>query len=181
MTTTELASAGARKIAALVAARRSSPVEVVRATLAPAEAPGPRLDAFQILLAEQAKAARMRGDAPGPPHGVPARIKDVHAVAGLPMRRGSPLTEETPEHADAPLVARPRGAGAITLGKPSRPDRGWTATSEGPLSGATRGPWKRVHTAGGSAADGAGFIGLRVLGAAAAFLEARPFTARPRG
>lgn len=162
MTTTDLATAGAREIAACVASRRASPVEVMQATLARIEQVNPGINGFQILLAEQAMAAAraaeatvMRGDPLGPLHGVPVTIKDVQAVAGTPTRKGSPLTDPTPDAADAPLVARLRQAGAIILGKTTLPDRGWMAYSDSPLSGPTHNPWKRGYTAGGSSSGAA--------------------------
>ncbi len=162
MTTTDLATAGARDIAALVASRRASPVEVMQATLARIERVNPRINGFQVLLAEQAMAAAraaetavIRGDPLGPLHGVPATIKDVQAVAGTPTRKGSPLTDATPDAADAPLVARLRQAGAIILGKTTLPDRGWMAYSDSPLSGPTHNPWKHGYTAGGSSSGAA--------------------------
>lgn len=162
MTTTDLAAASAREIAALVASRRASPVEVMQATLARIDRLEPKLNAFHILLAEQAmaearaaEAAVMRGDPLGPLHGVPATIKDIQAIKGLPTRRGSPLTPDDPEAEDAPAAARLRQAGAIILGKTNMPDRGWIATSDSPLSGPTHNPWKHGYTAGGSSSGAA--------------------------
>lgn len=161
-TTTDLATASARDIAALVTARTASPVEVMQATLARIARLNPGINGFQILLAEDAMAAAraaeaavMRGDPLGPLHGVPATIKDVQAVAGTPTRKGSPLTDATPDTQDAPLVARLRAAGAIILGKTTLPDRGWMAYSDSPLSGPTHNPWKRGYTAGGSSSGAA--------------------------
>lgn len=157
-----LACLSAHELAALVRSRQASPVEIVEDVLARIAALEPRLNAFVALDAEGArKAAReaeqaiLRGDALGPLHGVPVTIKDVQAVAGLPTRRGSRLSDSAPATADAPAVARLRAAGAVILGKTATTEQGWTAVSENPLTGATHNPWKQGYTAGGSSSGAA--------------------------
>ncbi|KPH81513.1 hypothetical protein AE618_07055 [Bosea vaviloviae] len=149
-------------MAALVRDKRASPVEIVEDVLARIAAREPRLNAFVALDAEgaraaarEAEAAVMRGDTLGPLHGVPVTIKDVQAVAGLPTRRGSRLSDPSPATADAPAVARLRAAGAVILGKTTTTEQGWTAVSENPLTGATDNPWKPGYTAGGSSSGAA--------------------------
>src|SRR3712207_9438867 len=103
METTDLATAAATDLAALVRARRASPVEVTEAVLRRIAACEPRLNAFVALDAERARAAAraaeaavMRGETLGPLHGVPVTIKDIQAVEGLPTRRGSRPSHATP-------------------------------------------------------------------------------------
>ena len=163
---TDLATASAVEIAALVASRRASPVEVVEAVLARIAAKEPALNAFVVLDAEGARAAARAAEAAvrdgaalGPLHGVPVTIKDVQAVAGLPTRRGSRRSDPAPAPADAPLVARLRAAGAIILGKTASTEQGWTAVSHNPLTGATHNPWQHGVTAGGSSSGAAALCG----------------------
>ncbi|WP_054208342.1 amidase family protein [Bosea vaviloviae] len=158
----QLATLSAHDMAALVRDKRASPVEIVEDVLARIAAREPRLNAFVALDAEgaraaarEAEAAVMRGDTLGPLHGVPVTIKDVQAVAGLPTRRGSRLSDPSPATADAPAVARLRAAGAVILGKTTTTEQGWTAVSENPLTGATDNPWKPGYTAGGSSSGAA--------------------------
>ncbi|MCB4823287.1 amidase family protein [Roseicella aerolata] len=166
MQTTDLATASATELAALVRAKRASPVEVTEAVLARIAACEPKLNAFVVLdeararaAARAAEAALMRGEAPGPLHGVPVTIKDIQAVEGLPTRRGSRLSDAAPARADAPLVARLRAAGAIILGKTTSTEHGWTAVSHNPLTGATHNPWKHGTTSGGSSSGAAALAG----------------------
>ena len=166
MATSDLATASAVELAALVRGKRASPVEVVEAVLARIAAWEPRLNAFVALDTERAcdaaraaEAALARGEAIGPLHGVPVTIKDVQAVAGLPTRRGSRLTDPAPAAADAPLVARLRAAGAIVLGKTTATENGWTAVSHNPLTGATHNPWQHGLTSGGSSCGAAALAG----------------------
>ncbi|MCO6419093.1 amidase [Siccirubricoccus sp. KC 17139] len=164
--TTDLATASAVTLAALVREKAASPVEVTEAVLARIAAKNPALNAFVALdeagareAAREAEAAVMRGEALGPLHGVPVTVKDVQAVRGLPTRRGSRLSEATPAAADAPLVARLRQAGAIILGKTTSTEQGWTAVSDSPLTGTTHNPWKHGRTAGGSSSGAAALCG----------------------
>lgn len=161
-TSEDLAGLSATAIAEQVRTKRVSPVEIVDAVLARIARLEPRLNAFVALDAEGArKAARaaeaavMSGAALGPLHGVPVTIKDVQAVAGLPLRRGSRLSDPAPSAEDAPAVARLRAAGGIILGKTTTTEQGWTAVSENPLNGATQNPWAPGRTAGGSSSGAA--------------------------
>lgn len=166
MATNELAAAPAVVLAELIRTKQASPVEVTEAALARIAAWEPRLNAFVVLDADRARAAAraaeqavMRGDPLGPLHGVPVTIKDIQAVEGLPTRRGSRLSDPAPAAADAPLVARLRGAGAIILGKTTSTEQGWTAVSHNPLTGATHNPWAHGMTSGGSSSGAAALAG----------------------
>lgn len=163
---TDLATLSATEQAELVRMRRASPVEVTRAVLTRIEAWEQRLNAFAALdpegamaAARKAEAAVMAGAPLGPLHGVPATIKDITAVGGLPTRRGSRLSDPAPVGHDAPLVARLKAAGAIILGKTTSTEYGWTAVSSSPLTGHTHNPWKHGVTAGGSSSGAAALAG----------------------
>lgn len=162
----DLATLAAAEQAALIRARKASPVEVVEAVLTRIEAWEPRLNAFAALDGDRARAAAraaeakvMAGEPLGPLHGVPCTIKDVQAVAGLPTRRGSRLSDPAPATVDAPLVARLKAAGGIVLGKTTATEHGWTAVSSSPLTGHTHNPWKHGRTAGGSSSGAAALAG----------------------
>ncbi len=162
----DLATLPATEQAALVRSRRASPVEVTRAVLDRIAAWEPRINAFAALDAEGAMAAArkaeeavMAGVPLGPLHGVPATIKDIAAVKGLPTRRGSRLSDPSPMGHDAPMVARLKAAGAIILGKTCSTEYGWTAVSTSPLTGHTHNPWKHGVTAGGSSSGAAALAG----------------------
>jgi len=166
MATTDLATAAATELAALIASRQASAVEVTEAVLGRIAAWEPKLNAFVALDAERARAAARAADAAtlagrplGPLHGVPVTIKDMQAVEGLPTRRGSRLSDPSPAKADAPLVARLRAAGAIILGKTTTTEMGWTAVSHNPLTGATHNPWVHGTTSGGSSSGAASLCG----------------------
>ena len=163
--TNDLATLSAVEQAALIRARKASPVEVTRAVLDRIAA-WHRLNAFAALdeqgameAARRAEAALMDGTPLGLLHGVPVSIKDVAAVQGLPTRRGSRLSDPTPAKADAPVVARLKAAGGVILGKTTSTEQGWTAVSSNPLTGHTHNPWKQGVTAGGSSSGAAALAG----------------------
>src|SRR3954463_11460073 len=101
----ELCFTPAVKLAAMIARREVSPVEVMDVVLARAERLEPSLNVFALPLAERARtaskaaeAAVMRGGALGPLHGVPITIKDNIPIAGLPMCNGCAAAEVVPQH-----------------------------------------------------------------------------------
>ena len=86
----------ATELAARIAARDISPVEVVRAVLDRIERHDGRVNAFAHLtpelaldMARDAERAVTWGDDLGPLHGVPVTIKDLHQLAGHPLEAGS--------------------------------------------------------------------------------------------
>jgi aspartyl-tRNA(Asn)/glutamyl-tRNA(Gln) amidotransferase subunit A len=157
-----LSALSACALAELVRTRKVSPLDIVDDLLNRLDVIEPMLNAFVVLdrdgaksAARAAEAAVMRGDALGALHGVPVTIKDIQAVAGLPTRRGSRLSDPSPAAADSVAVARLRAAGAIIVGKTTMTEQGWTAVGENPLTGATQNPWRIGLTPGGSSSGAA--------------------------
>ena len=165
--------------AALIRARKLSPVEYVDVVLAAAERENGRLNCFVTLLPEAARAAAvvaeqavMAGAALGPLHGVPVHIKDLVDVAGARTTHGSAIFADNVAVADDILVTRLRKAGAIIVGKTATPEFGVKGLTDGPSFGVTRNPWNLERTPGGSSggaaaavAAGVGPLGLGTDGA----------------
>ena len=114
----------ATALAAAVAARELSPVEIVDTVLARIERLEPRINAFATLTADRARdaakkaeAAVMSGAALGPLHGVPVTIKDLANTADVPTQRGSHAEKGAVPTENASCVDRLAAAGAISLGK----------------------------------------------------------------
>jgi len=154
------ASAAARAFAA----RRLSPVELVRALLDRAAALDPRINAYVRLDGEAALAAAHAAEAEigagrirGPLHGVPVGIKDIIDVAGLPTTCHSRLLLGNVAGADAAVVARLRQAGAIIMGKLSTHEFAIGGPSFDLPFPPARNPWNPAcHPGGSSSGSGAG-------------------------
>jgi len=158
----DIAYASAPELTALYRAGTLSPAEAATALLDRLDRLQPKLNAFCLidrdgaLAAARAAEARWREGKPlSPVDGVPATIKDLMLMRGFPTRRGSHLTEETPDSEDSPAVARLKEAGAVILGKTTTPEFGWIAVGDSPLTGITRNPWNPERTPGGSSAGAA--------------------------
>jgi len=105
--------------------------------------------------ATEADAARARGDALGPLHGVPITVKDSYETAGMRTVCGRPDLADYVPTQDAEAVARLRRAGAIILGKTNMPTGNADVQASNPVFGRTNNPWDLSRTSGGSAGGGA--------------------------
>ncbi len=149
---------GAGAMAAMVRSREVHPRELVELCLRRIEALNPRLNAFRVVMAEQALAeAQEREGHEGLLAGVPIAVKDDLPVAGQSVSRGS-RSMPAPEQTDSEVVRRLRAAGAIPIGITNVPELmifPWTATA---ANGVTRNPWDTSRTPGGSSGGSAAAV-----------------------
>ncbi|MEH2586022.1 Asp-tRNA(Asn)/Glu-tRNA(Gln) amidotransferase A subunit family amidase [Nitrobacteraceae bacterium AZCC 2161] len=148
-----------------IAAKEISPVDVTRRALAKAEATQSMLNAFYILMPEQALAAAkvaedavMKGAPLGAIHGIPFSTKDLIAVKGIGHASGSRTMAGNIATVDAPAVERAKAAGGILIGKTTTSEFGCKPVGDSPLTGITRNPWNLVKTPGGSSAGAAASV-----------------------
>lgn len=113
--------------------------------------------------ARDADRALARGEYRGWMHGMPHAVKDLEAVAGLPVSYGSPMFKDYVADKDDPMPARIRRAGAIFIGKTNTPEFGLGSQSYNPVYGATGSAWNPDLTAGGSSGGAACGLGTRML------------------
>ena len=158
----ELCDMPATRMAGLIAARQLSPVEATEAVLARVARLNPSLNAFALLLPEEALAAARKAEAEvmsgrplGRLHGVPVTVKDNVSLAGVPMRNGSIAAEAVVPATDAVAVGRVKAAGGIVIGKTTLPEFAHKMLTENLTEGLTLNPWNREHSPGGSS-GGAG-------------------------
>ena len=153
----ELCFLTARELRAALGRREVSAREVLAAHLDQIERLNPAVNAVITLAAEQATAAAAAADEraaagadlPGL-HGLPVAHKDLHETAGLLTTYGSPLRANYVPAEDALVIERMRRAGVITIGKTNVPEFGAGSHTFNPLFGATRNPYDRSKSAGGS-------------------------------
>ncbi|MCL4744739.1 MAG: amidase [Burkholderiaceae bacterium] len=135
-----------------------SPLEVTRALLARIDTLNPLLNCFCLVDHESAlrdaaasEARWFDGEPLGPLDGVAVSIKDLILTRGWPTLRGSlTIDPRGPWDSDAPCTARLRESGAVLLGKTATPEFGWRGSTDSPLTGITRNPWRVDVTPGGS-------------------------------
>ena len=131
-----------------------SPLEVLAACRNRIEQSEAGLGAWRAWDPGAAEAEANRMDAARrnelPLWGIPIGIKDIIDVAGTPTTANSRVLAGTVAHADAPVVARLRAAGALILGQ--------TATHEfacGTVTPGTSNPWDLGRIPGGSSGGSA--------------------------
>ena len=150
-------TASATELAAMIARRAASSVEVVRSHLDRIASVNPAINAVvqwapdALARAAAADKAVAAGDPLGPLHGVPFTAKDWLETAGLVCAAGFEERREYRPNRDAVVVARMRAAGAILLGKT-------TVTEGGPVYPRPNNPADPSRTPGSSSSGEAAII-----------------------
>lgn len=149
----------------LIAQRKLSPVELTTAFLDRIERLDPLLNAYLLVLREEALASARAAEAEiaagrykGPLHGIPIALKDIYATKGIRTTGHSALLKDHVPQEDAFTAATLAQAGAILLGK--------TATWEFAIGGTSfdlpwppaRNPWNIAHDPGGSSSGSAAAV-----------------------
>ena len=185
MDASEIAFAGVAAQARMVAAGEISSRELTELCLARIERLNPSLNAFRVVLGEEALAQATRADEmraagePLPLLGVPVAVKDDTDVAGVITAYGS-NAQEAPAAVDSEAVRRLRAAGAIIIGKTNVPELTQWPFTETATFGATRNPWDLQRTPGGSSGGSGAAVAAGLVGAATATDGAR-VDSHPRG
>lgn len=146
----------------------TGPVEVAKGVLDRIDAVNPGINAFSVILHEEALAAarqseqRLRSGKAGRLEGIPVTIKDAYEVAGQPTSMGSLALKAPVAVSDNVVVDRLRRAGAVILGKTTMSEFAWSGLSRNPVTGVTHNPWgyglnAGASSAGAGAAAAAGF------------------------
>jgi aspartyl-tRNA(Asn)/glutamyl-tRNA(Gln) amidotransferase subunit A len=149
----------------LLASRKLSPVELTKAYLDRIARLDPQLNAYLLLLGDEAMASArvaeaeiMQGHYRGPLHGVPIALKDIYSTKGVRTTAHSALLRHHIPDEDAFTTALLAEAGAVLLGK--------TATWEFAIGGTSfdlpwppaRNPWNTAHDPGGSSSGSAAAV-----------------------
>jgi aspartyl-tRNA(Asn)/glutamyl-tRNA(Gln) amidotransferase subunit A len=160
------------ELAAALAARQVSSVELTRSCLDRVGALDPRLNAFISIDPEralaQARAAderRSRGDA-GPLTGIPVAHKDIFCTRGMRTTCGSRMLADFVSPYDAHVIERFAAAGAVLLGKTNMDEFAMGSSSETSYFGPVRNPWDTARVPGGSSGGSAAAVAARMAPAA---------------
>ncbi len=156
-------------LAAAIANRDLSVVEVIDAYLDRIEAINPTVNAIVTLCAEEARAQAQAMDktfaagVDNPLYGLPIAIKDLVLTRGIRTTMGSPIYANNVPDVDELFVERLKAAGAIIIGKTNTPEFGAGSQTFNPVFGATRNPYALDRTCGGSSGGAAVALACEML------------------
>ena len=161
----------ATEIAALIASKKVSAVEVFEHFLKRIETHNPKLNAIIWMDAErgrkrarEADAALARGESWGPLHGVPMTIKESYQIAGSPTTWGLPEYKDNVTETSALAVERLEKAGVNLFAKSNVPVLLADWQSYNPIYGSTSNPWNTGLTPGGSSGGSAAALAAGLTG-----------------
>ena len=165
-------NASLKHLAALLADKQISSVELTQTFLSRIEAHNATLNAFISLDTErsldEARAAdtcRAAGQA-GPLTGVPLAHKDIFCADGWRTSCGSKMLENFIAPYDAHVVSQFKAAGMVSLGKTNMDEFAMGSSNETSYFGAVKNPWDHAAVPGGSSGGSAAAVAARLAPAA---------------
>ncbi len=153
---TDLAYLTAAEALARFADRSLSPVELLDAVIARAEATEPTVNALCFTRFEEAGVearaaeARWMDGTARPLEGIPTAIKDETPVAGQPWSMGSLVYQDLVADETSPLAQRMLDAGCIQHARTTTPEFSCAGFTQSRVHGVTRNPWNPEWAVGGS-------------------------------
>jgi amidase len=161
--TSELCYLSAADALRLFRRRELSPVELMKAVIARAEAIEPPLNVFSNRYFERAldgaAAAEARymgkGEAPRPLEGIPTAIKEEEPIAGELWTQGSLIYAERMAEETSAFAQRILDSGAIMHARTTTPEFCCAGFTHSRLWGVSRNPWNPEFSTGGSSGGSA--------------------------
>lgn len=152
---------GAVDALARFADRSLSPVELLDAVVARADAVEPAINAWsgrrleQAYDAARAAEARYANGTARPLEGLPVALKEEQPIAGEPWQNGSVVERDAIAEVSSPLYERIVAAGGVVHARTTTPEFCCAVFTHSELWGVTSNPWNTSISAGGSS-GGAG-------------------------
>ena len=167
----ELAFASAIALAAKIASKAVSSVELLNHYFDRVDRFNPALNAIivqrretALARAKRADEALARGERWGPLHGVPMTVKESYDVAGTPTTWGAPQLKDNVAAKDALAISRLEAAGVVVFGKTNVPLMLSDFQSYNDVYGTTNNPWATDRTPGGSSGGSAAALAAGLTG-----------------
>ena len=163
MSDLDLCYMSATEALALFRTRKLSPVELMTAVIARAEAVNKKVNAFTFTHFDEAMAAARKAEAKysktgarlGALEGLPVGVKDESWIAGKPTSYGSLIYKDNIATVTSPNNERILRAGGIVHARTATPEFSCSSVTHTRLWGVTRNPWNPKFTPGGSSGGSA--------------------------
>ena len=164
--------ASLKELAAALAAKKVSSVELTTLFLDRVARLNPQLNAFitvdrekSLAMARQADARIGRGEG-APLTGIPLAHKDIFCAEGWLTTCGSKMLANFVSPYDATVIARFKAAGTVTLGKTNMDEFAMGSSNETSFCGPVKNPWDAAAVPGGSSGGSAAAVAGRLTPAA---------------
>ena len=161
-----------KQLAADLAARRVSSVEVTQYFIKRINALGKALNAFISVDEEQSLASARAADQllaagrGGPLTGIPLAHKDIFCAKGWLTTCGSKILSNFVAPYDAHVIERFNQAGAVIAGKTNMDEFAMGSSNETSFYGPVKNPWDTAAVPGGSSGGSAAAVAARLAPAA---------------
>src|SRR5580693_5925222 len=152
-------------LAAQLAAKKISAVELMQAVLARTKAVDAKVQAFNsfdeadaLSQAHASDARRAGGQARGLLDGIPIGIKDVISVSGQPLTASSRMLANFVSPYDSTVTEKLKAAGAVCWGRLNLDEFAMGSSTENSAFGVTSNPWDLERVPGGSSGGSAAAV-----------------------
>jgi aspartyl-tRNA(Asn)/glutamyl-tRNA(Gln) amidotransferase subunit A len=165
-------NASLKELAAKLASKEISSVELTQTFLDRIERLNPEINAYVTVDKEKSLAQARAADAmiargvAGPLTGIPFAQKDIFCAKGWKTTCGSKMLDNFIAPYDAHIIEQFDRAGAVNLGKTNMDEFAMGSSNETSYFGKVQNPWDRARVPGGSSGGSAAAVAARLAPAA---------------
>ncbi len=165
-------NASLKELAAALASKKVSSVELTQLFLDRIERLNPELNAYITVNPETSLNQARAADAliaqgkNGPLTGIPVAQKDIFCAKGWKTTCGSKMLNNFTAPYDAHVISQFDAAGAVNLGKTNMDEFAMGSSNETSYFGKVKNPWDKLRVPGGSSGGSAAAVAARLCAAA---------------